>query len=615
MTKKKKPDAIAPLGPADLEGLHSLSPRARMEALLERPDARKAVRSVEPVALYHLVREVGLEDAVELVMAASPRQVQAFIDLDCWRKDAFQGPPLVEWLEVLFQSSDKRFTRLMDKLDFEPLALLLRDHAQVFTVDEDGELPEELVVMDSSHETYDGVYLIVYDDDEDTTRALRQLLIKLYEVNMKLAWMLLETVRWELRAPLEERAWQDRVRRLERVGFIEVSEAMAIYATREPASLRRHLHEPAAAAAAAAVPFGGLMLLPDAVRDPLERDTLLARALALLKAQAAGEPGGATPAGGASGEVVAEGPVVDLGGLSFAFVTLINKAISTEGVELRDMEATRTIIERVFGAINIALEFIAERQLGPAARLLASAHPQELFQAGYTLTVRLAQQARRLSDKEGQAPMLSLTGELAHSLLSHGERSLIEGLGKPRPLYHDPSRDYLVPFESLDQVERAASRLARLAFKVTALFGLAGVDRGELARMAFEEGTLPPVESITLATCLRTFVALRALGAPERLRPLSVEELAALIEGPLRASTASGVDLSQDPLTRGALAALSHEAIEEEGRALIKTLTRELAASLIDAFAAISPRALREGSIPPEILGDTLLLRARPTAP
>lgn len=587
--------------PLDLHALQSMPPLDRLKALIARDDAQQAVRQLSPLNLYHLVLEIGLEDATELVTLASPQQLQIFTDLETWRRDDFQSQTLQKWMESYWLAiPDKELKAAVRTVDLEPFAMLLQEHALIFVIEDPDNPPEELGLLERPWESFDGVYAIVFDDDEDATRLLRRFLARLYDQDRQMAWTLLEATRWELRTAMEEEAYQSRNRRLESLGFVEPTEALAIYAPVDPAKLRHTLLE-RDSPVTTHMPEG-LFALPDLFTKPLQADeTFLARCWSSLTTQ------------------VADGSLeADLDAQAFALVALTNKALAVESANPGDLAAARQVYRRVLGAMNIALELMAARDVADGVALLSRAHPQELFSAGHAITTRLAAQARLLVG-EPMAQRLNLIDELTLSMLDHNDRLLAQALLEPRPLTHDTGQDYAEPFNDLSQVERTAARLSHLAYKITAVFGLLELTRSSIAAATCQPTVNPPAEAVTLDLILRTAVARAALQhsqphlastTDDLIAPLNAEELARLIEGPilnhgaphqLRATPDHTLIHAATPLL------IDNPKLDKDARRVALNVTLNLSARLIDELSHVQPARLRDQDIHPHELGDLLL--------
>ncbi len=58
------------------------------------------MQALEPLEAYFIVKEVGLESALPILKAATPEQLQAFVDLDCWVNSTPDAIELDGWLSA-----------------------------------------------------------------------------------------------------------------------------------------------------------------------------------------------------------------------------------------------------------------------------------------------------------------------------------------------------------------------------------------------------------------------------------------------------------------------------------------------------------------------------------
>jgi len=70
----------------------------RGERLLAATDLADEVASLEPLEAYYIVREIGLDQALPILLQLSQEQLEACIDLDCWHRYDFAVDSLDEWL-------------------------------------------------------------------------------------------------------------------------------------------------------------------------------------------------------------------------------------------------------------------------------------------------------------------------------------------------------------------------------------------------------------------------------------------------------------------------------------------------------------------------------------
>ncbi len=598
--------SASPNPPQAYHTLTKLPPRKRMEALLDRPDACKVIQNLEPYNLYHLIQEIGASDATDLALLASPQQVQGFLDLDSWRRDEIVPGRIAEWLELYMRLEDKDFAALLQKIDEEPILILLQEHLQVFISEEKNEIPPILLDSDVPYETLDGVFFLVFSSDENATRLVRNFLKRLYTIDVTLAHRILRNAHISLHSQLSETAYHMRSARMDEIGFVPFDDALRAYAWRDPLAARTGVLARAKKLSTPTTTSAPELYLPDLYQRHSPARDFLAQAWNCAQNNLGLEP-------------------QTLQTLEARVLILTNMVCAADRVEPRDRTATVNVHNKVRGLLSLALEFLAHRNTDTAGRILASSHPTELFQLGYSLTVRLAAQARALLH-EGVLPHLTLRDDQPLSLLSPPDRLLVQGLLEPRPSFAPRDLNYTVPFENLDQLEEAAARLSLVAYKITATFGLLGLTHDTLTTLAYQEQILPPVEQLTLDTLLSTFVVTCTL-SPQTgfLHPLNRETLAQAIEGPLQQATQTLQNLGGTP-RREAWA--QTDLFQTAQQRLISPIHRDPASAaiagafwrnhlerLLEEFAALSPAELRANTLELHFLGPHLLLQtpSKPT--
>lgn len=219
------------------QALAPADPVAEINAILERPDYLGYIQSMNPHRLFALIRDAGWDEGHELVPYVRPQQLQVMLDLDIWQKDTFVPDRLEPWLAVLVaEAEDEDLKRTVRELDPELLALFFKHHVRADLI-EDGEIP--LHLGEGAVLSPDNAYGVAYPEDEDTAALLRAFLDRLYQVDMAMAWTLLEATRWELLSQMEHTAGRLRQSRLDEAGFVGFDEAIAIYATLNPAAYRQ----------------------------------------------------------------------------------------------------------------------------------------------------------------------------------------------------------------------------------------------------------------------------------------------------------------------------------------------------------------------------------------
>ncbi len=151
-----------------------------LSRLVEAPDLDRIVRELPSERFTALIREIGVEDAGELVALATTEQLVAAFDEDLFvndrpgERETFDRRRFVTWLEVLLEAGDRAVARRMAELseDFVAHALssivLVFDHDQLrerITEDDPAAAEADGALERALNEEIDG-YLLVAREEE-----------------------------------------------------------------------------------------------------------------------------------------------------------------------------------------------------------------------------------------------------------------------------------------------------------------------------------------------------------------------------------------------------------------------------------------------------------------
>jgi Family of unknown function (DUF6178) len=205
--------------------LETLSPKHRMDSMLEEVDGRALVRSIPAVDVYGTIVDVGLADSTEIVQLSTPEQFQAYVDLAAWQKDRVDAIEILHWIRAARGDDDVAFMAKLRMLDIELLELMFRRLTRIHVIEEDPDVNLEGVTV----ETPDGKLLIEMVVEGVDEAAMRRLAFDLIAHNPFELSRFLEAVRWEMPSELEEAAYQFRQSRLQDLGFPSFEEAIKTF--------------------------------------------------------------------------------------------------------------------------------------------------------------------------------------------------------------------------------------------------------------------------------------------------------------------------------------------------------------------------------------------------
>lgn len=465
-----------------------------MEALLAQRDPALAVQALPVTDLYHLVKDVGLDDAHELVALASPEQFQGLLDLDAWSVDRLDDAAVRPWLEALAAAGPEKLVDTWRQLDPDLVALILQRWVRVYDIVE-SEVPdwEEPPLIATPDRFF---VLKVTAEDPDIQRTVEHLIDHLYRGDAELARHTIRAASSEPTSELEEMSLRWRTGRLMDLGFAPFDEALQVYQPIDVSKVVLGEHS-------AATPTERITL-PAVYAEPARRG-FLGQALARLAPE-------------------------DLAPLESALALLLNRVLSANRVSPSDNVAAAAAAATGTSALSLGLETVARGDLARAEEALREISLARLHRVGHTVTLQLGRLARVLAPRAGRA------GEPGISVLA--------ALLKPRPqasrALDTPPDVGSRPFSSVADVRATARALGVVAAEITLVRDALGVDPQEIGA------------AVTLGDVGRTALARALFGHGASFAALSVEDVrrfaASLEDGRLpaaacAAASAAFVDL------------------------------------------------------------------------
>jgi hypothetical protein len=563
---RRRPGAVA----AEMDGLPlreqaelalRLPPAERLEVLLHSPKPMRLVRSLPDADLYLTVREVGPTDALPVLALASARQLLHLMDLESWRGDEFDAARAGAWAALLIEAGEPALTRWLREADDEVLALLFQRWLRVRPTDA-GQDPDvrgpgeteagtdEGFISPDGHHRFSPVH-------HDHLPVARRFAEAVHRANAGRYFSALEAAQWELPAELEERALRWRQSRLEEHGFPPWEEAAEVYA-------------PAKGTAARAEPP------PPADPDGLPVPRIALRSL---------------PPGHALAAAVdrSEGPARER--LLHEIASLANRLLVADGADLGDPEAHRLALERGGGYVSIALQARGAADPEAAARVLEGTPVLELFREGFARADALRQRVARLT-RSGWASGHPRALELLDAPL----RARVEGLLRPRPLYHEGTaagESACRDFRALEELEATRAAVEMTESLGELFVGRLGLDLAALAELAPHPGD----EVAPFSTLFLTTLAHQAVRGELRLEPLNPESAAEFVRRVASRRTAPpgaperALNAFLAELTRTLdLESRAHTALAGFGRYALERLAEECGG--LDPDLPVDPRSV-----------------------
>ena len=319
----------------------ALRPEVRSEFLMLLDDPEKVVPHLPEAEICLTIRASGMSEAAWLLEIATPDQLRACFDLDCWQTYELDRERVRDWIEALIEAGRPALVRAVRETDLELWVLALWSMADVMVLGKEESPPEGWF-------TLDGVAYFGVHEGVEFAHA-HELLGALFEYAQGYYWMLVYGVLFESPADCEEWALRWRAGRLNDLGFPDREQAMQAYRPLRTKDLRDwEWVEPDGAL----VPS---MELPERLRG-----TLLGQALLELPAPRA----------------------ADLMGYILAVVNTL--AVADE-LPLSDAETIPRSLDKAVRGIEAGLREAVRVQGRPPGEVLDATRPLDLFRIGATL--------------------------------------------------------------------------------------------------------------------------------------------------------------------------------------------------------------------------------------
>lgn len=339
--------------------LDGVLPKEKLPLILGDPDARKLARAMQPHELYWLFKENGGPDAMELLALAGPEQCVFILDMELWRRWSFSEEKAVEYLGYIMQGSEEHFLELLPHLDFNLLSLFLG--REIIVAGGIGEINTDEERQTDWDHTFDDVFLIKFKNPKHTP-IIGMFLEMVCRLDNPLYVSLMESVSGEIDIESEEECYHTKSGRLADLGFPPHEEALGIYSRINPATFTPGKNKVLLQAVEATT-------LPDTF---LTGKTFLERVI--LRAES------------------------ELFRMELNY--LINTALVADEAHLAGMEQMKSVVERVYGYLNVALEYLSEGDETRGVEIISGEYLKRLFQLGFSLVLGLKLRADKLSDED-----------------------------------------------------------------------------------------------------------------------------------------------------------------------------------------------------------------------
>jgi len=349
-----------------LDIFSKLSPRAREELIETISQPGELMKRISEEEIFFTIKELGEENALNLIHATTGKQLEYILDIDLWWKNLFDAGAARRWIEIIAALGPEKILQFVQTVDEEIIITTLHRFIRVKTRDPDIDLTEQLDSLPPF--TLDNRFFLDFRVP-DVEEALKNLLLTIFQWSHEYYAGLMHQLEWGIHLETEETAFKFRQARLADHGFPDFDEAVEIYRYVGPREVAVLSAGPRPTDEETSTGPHPLLEYPLTVSDP---DNLFMRCLRQI-----GDP-------------------LEKDRLSTELAHLANKVMIADTSDPGSVDNLRSALSKAAGYINIALEEQCGANLAEAIELLRSAHVEILFRRGFSLIMDLRKEALKL---------------------------------------------------------------------------------------------------------------------------------------------------------------------------------------------------------------------------
>jgi len=393
--------------------IHQAQGKDKYNLILNSSKPEIVVPRLHPQELYLTVNELGAQDSLELISLATPAQITLILDLDCWDLDTLNPESALNWLDFLANCDEEKIRQLAREMEPEILALMLGKHLTIIRGleaydDDDAENAKRM----------EAIYDIEYKS-EDAAKIIGSLFNIWQEREQNHYLQIMEIIRSEILLILEEEVYQRRSARLLDLGIVPTMDARVIYTRTNPQTF----------------------VVGDKQDFRLEADSL-PNPLALLKTATPHHFLAAVLEDGIAHELACE------------MLHLVNRKFSADQIDLSSTTEVREALQQTYDNLNLALQYLAGKDLNRATEIFHTTWLQRLFQLGHSL----------ISHEQERAVALKKDPDFVS--LDESASLFIDLLTQQPPRYYcegcDTCPSEICAINTMEQIQRIDQRLTQL---------------------------------------------------------------------------------------------------------------------------------------------------------
>ncbi len=335
----------------------------RAKLILYSPYPEGIVKNLPPQELFLTLKASSLDLAVELLSYAKGSQIQFMFDIDAWYKDKIKSERVASWIVLLFDAGEDKVLEWLRIADWDFLIAIFQKFIKVYKKPDEMELIEAMDFLPPY--TLDDFYFIEFKIPS-LEFYFRRMIEIIREEMPDTYFALMESVIWEIPAEVEERAYRWRNGRLADEGIPEYFEALDIYSYIHPKSLRK-IELKYLPISEESQPSINIMVYTGS------EELFIFKVLGLLE------------------------DLNQIERIKRELAWIANKVIMVDNVVIDEIEQIKKSLEKVWGALNIGLEYLSMENVEIAKKVLEEHFLEDIFRVSQTLLRELRKFALNLT--------------------------------------------------------------------------------------------------------------------------------------------------------------------------------------------------------------------------
>lgn len=203
-----------------------ITPRNLIEFIFDSEAPELIVQEIPAQQLYMAVKHRGVSSSGDLIAIASVEQCRIMLDFDVWEKDEFQENNFFEWLAIADSEGDLELVKkVIVSSDLKLVARLLQKYVIVTILEDPTDMPpgEGAYTPDKGY-----TWLQLNHPNEDDQFLLGRMLAVIHDYDARLFYQLIGIPGIATPAELEEKAYEEKEKRLEAEGIPDFDWALKI---------------------------------------------------------------------------------------------------------------------------------------------------------------------------------------------------------------------------------------------------------------------------------------------------------------------------------------------------------------------------------------------------